>query len=134
MFLKGFHKYRGVKAIWTFSKQKENFSWDGFPKAAVWKLRFNKINVKISKILKSTVMGIIIAANLKVMDFLDFTFDPNMGTYKTFNKPNNTPLYVHKQSSHPPQTSPKIYHCQLIKGLAPIPQTENFLKKQKGPF
>ena len=36
-FLKGFQQYSGggVKAIWTFSKQKEIFSDDGFPKSCV---------------------------------------------------------------------------------------------------
>ena len=43
-----------------------------------------------------------------MIDFLDLTFDLNTGTYKTFNKPNNTPLYVHKQSSHPPNISKNI--------------------------
>ena len=30
------------------------------------------------------------------------------GTYKTYNKPNNTPQYVHKQSSHPPNVTKNI--------------------------
>ena len=57
---------------------------------------------EVAAILKSTGIGITISANLKVVDFLDLTLDLNTGTYKTYNKPNNTPLYVHKQSSHPP--------------------------------
>lgn len=36
------------------------------------------------------------------MDFLDVTFNLNDGTYKPFMKPNNRPLYVHKESNHPP--------------------------------
>ena len=63
---------------------------------------------EVASILRSTGIGITIPGNLKVIDFLDLTFDLNMGTYKTYNKPNNTPLYVHKQSSHPPNVSKKI--------------------------
>ena len=63
---------------------------------------------EVASILKSTGIDITISANLKVMDFLDLTFDLTTGTYKTFNKPNNTPLYVHKQSSHPPNITKNI--------------------------
>ena len=62
----------------------------------------------VAAILKSTGIDITIQGNLKVVDFLDLTLDLNTGTYKTFNKPNNTPLYVHKQSSHPPNVTKNI--------------------------
>ena len=60
---------------------------------------------EVAKILKSTGISITIAGNLKTVDFLDLTLDLNLGTYKTYNKPNNVPLYVHKQSSHPPNVT-----------------------------
>ena len=47
-------------------------------------------------------LKITIEANKKVVDFLDVTLDLNKGTYKPFIKPNNTPLYVHRESNHPP--------------------------------
>ena len=33
---------------------------------------------------------------------MDVTFSLEKGTYSPYNKPNNTPTYVHKQSNHPP--------------------------------
>ena len=36
------------------------------------------------------------------MDFLDVTLDLNKGTHEPYTKPNNTPLYVHNESNHPP--------------------------------
>ena len=63
---------------------------------------------QIATILKSTGIGITITANLKVVNFLDLTLDLETGTYKTYNKPNNTPQYVHKQSSHPPNVTKNI--------------------------
>ena len=63
---------------------------------------------EVAAILKSTGIDITIQCNLKVVDFLDLTLDLNTGTYKTFNKPNNTPLYVHKQSNHPPNVTKNI--------------------------
>ena len=63
---------------------------------------------EVADILKSTVISITIKANLKVVDFLDITLDLETGTYKTYDKPNNTPLYVHKESSHPQNVTKNI--------------------------
>ena len=37
-----------------------------------------------------------------MVDFLDVTFDLTLGTYKPYSKPNDTHVYVHRQSNHPP--------------------------------
>ena len=47
-------------------------------------------------------MKITIDANKTTVDFLDTTLNLTTRTYKPFMKPNNTPLYVHIQSNHPP--------------------------------
>ena len=57
---------------------------------------------EICQILKSTGIGITILSNLKTVNILDLTLDLTTGTYQTFNKPNNIPLYVHKESNHTP--------------------------------
>ena len=41
-------------------------------------------------------------ANAKVVNFLDITFDLRTGTYKPYMKDNDSPLYVHSRSNHPP--------------------------------
>ena len=41
-------------------------------------------------------------ANLKVVEFLDVVFDLQSDTYRPFLKPGDRPLYVNKQSNHPP--------------------------------
>ena len=40
--------------------------------------------------------------SLKVVDFLNIKMDLNTREHKPYMKPNNTPLYVHKQSNHSP--------------------------------
>ena len=40
--------------------------------------------------------------NKTIVDFLDITLDMKKETYQPFTKPNHQPLYVHKQSNHPP--------------------------------
>ena len=39
----------------------------------------------------------------KVVDFLDVTYNLNIGTYKPYKKPNNPLSYLNKSSNHPPQ-------------------------------
>ena len=61
-----------------------------------------KTKTEICKIFKDNGLKITIQVNLKTVDFLDITMDLQTGEYKPYMKPNNTRLYVHKQSSHPP--------------------------------
>ena len=39
---------------------------------------------------------------MKIVNYLDFTFNSNEGTYKPYTKPNNNIKYIHKDSNHPP--------------------------------
>ena len=61
-----------------------------------------QIKKEICKIFANNKLRITIEANLKTVDFLDITMDLRSTIYKPFMKPNNTPLYVHKESNHPP--------------------------------
>ena len=60
------------------------------------------IKKEICKIFNSNGLKITIEANKKIIDFLDITLNLNEGTFKPYSKPNNTPLYVHNKSNHPP--------------------------------
>ena len=40
--------------------------------------------------------------NLKTLDFLNVTFDLDKNLYKPYQKPNNSPIYINKNSNHPP--------------------------------
>ena len=46
-------------------------------------------------------LNIKIEANLKIVDFLDVTFDLNTGLHMPYMKPNNTIQYVNTSSNHP---------------------------------
>ena len=54
------------------------------------------------KIFKECELSITIQCNLKLVDFLDVTFDLYNSLYKPYRKPNNKPIYISKQSNHPP--------------------------------
>ena len=47
-------------------------------------------------------MKITIQCNLKIVDFVDVTFNLTDSSYRPFNKSNNEVNYIHKQSNHPP--------------------------------
>ena len=57
----------------------------------------------IIKIFKDTGFAIDIETNLKIVDFLDITFNLNNGTYRPYKKPNDLLSYINKSSNHPPQ-------------------------------
>jgi len=75
------------------------------------------------KIFKSIGLGNAIEANKKTINFLDTTLNLTTATYKPFNKPGNTPIYIHHNSNHPHllletflNPSTKDYQCShLIK-------------------
>ena len=61
-----------------------------------------KIKKKIQKIFRENGLQITISCNLKVVDYLDVTFNLNDGSYKPYRKPNDETLYIHAKSNHPP--------------------------------
>ena len=63
---------------------------------------------KIIEVFKKYELAIIIKANLSVVNFLDIQFNVLNGTFKPYRKLNNDPIYVHKNSNHPPQVLKKL--------------------------
>ena len=58
---------------------------------------------QIIKIFKKLGLSITIKMNLHVVDFLDVQFNLKTNSYKPYMKPNNEPVYINKNSNHPPQ-------------------------------
>ena len=56
---------------------------------------------KIIRTFKWLVLRIEIASNLKIVDFLDVTFNLNNCIFKSFSKNNSIPTYVNIESNHP---------------------------------
>ena len=56
----------------------------------------------VCRIFKEVGLKVTVEANKKIVNFLDLTFDLTLGVYSPYSKPNDIPLYVHKQSNHPP--------------------------------
>ena len=60
------------------------------------------IRKRIIKIFKDCGLNVTIKMNLKTVIFLDVRFNLVKNTYQPFHQPNSEPVYIHKQSNHPP--------------------------------
>ena len=60
-----------------------------------------QVKKNIQKIFKEHGLDISIQFNMKIVIYLDVTFNLNDGTYKPYTKPNNKIKYIHKDSNHP---------------------------------
>ena len=67
-----------------------------------------KIKKAFQKAFKKFDLEIVIQCNMKIVDYLDVTFDLNTGTYKPYHKPDGETNYVHVKSNHPPNIIKQI--------------------------
>ena len=72
---------------------------------------------KIIKIFQEHGLKITADTNLVETNFLDVTLNLKSGKYWPFRKPNNSPLYVHNQSNHPPIIKKQL-PIMLVKRLS----------------
>ena len=61
-----------------------------------------RIKKKLFAMYKSEGLKVTAEANLKIVQFLDVTFDLRDGSFKPFMKPNTQLRYVSRESNHPP--------------------------------
>ena len=61
-----------------------------------------KIKKDIQKLFKDNHLNITIQCILKIVNYLDVTFNLSNATCRPFCKPNNVIAYIHKESNHPP--------------------------------
>ena len=64
--------------------------------------RANRIRKEIIKVFKNLGLNITIQINLKVVDFLDVSLNLSTESFYPNRKPNDRPMYVLRQSNHPP--------------------------------
>ena len=68
----------------------------------------DKIRKNIIKIFKTIGFQIDIDINLKIVNFLDVTFNLSENSYKPYKKPNDSLLYINTESNHPPEIIKQI--------------------------
>ena len=88
---------------------------------------------KICKIFKDEGLRITIEANIKVVNFLDVTFDISKDIFKPFMKPNDTPIYINKESNHPPSILKNIPQA-VNDRLSRISANEKLFEEAAPPY
>ena len=64
----------------------------------------------------------IVKCNLKVVNYLDVTFNIKDGFYRPYRKPNDETHYIHIQSDHPPSITKQLPRsiANLLKSLSKL--------------
>eukprot|EP00794_Sanderia_malayensis_P008407 gene8407-biopygen6732 len=68
----------------------------------------DRIRKDIIRHFKSHGLNITIQTNLKIVNYLDVTFNLKNGTYYPYRKPINQPLYINVKSNHPANIVKKL--------------------------
>ena len=62
----------------------------------------DRIRKELTSLFKEkSSLKITIKTNLRIVDFLDFIFNLDSGTFKPYSKPNSSPVYINIHSNHP---------------------------------
>ena len=92
-----------------------------------------KVKKNIQKIFKGHGLDSIIKCNMKVVNYLDVTFNLNGGTYKPYIKPNNEFKYINKNSNHPPNVIRQI-SLSIESKLSTLPFNEKIFQEAVLPY
>ena len=88
---------------------------------------------QLVQIFKRNQLKITIETNLDQVDFLDVTMRLSDGVYWPYQKPNNSPLYIHAQSNHPSNIK-KSLPTMISKRLSDISSSEVEFNKTKKDY
>ena len=67
-----------------------------------------RIRKDITRRFKTHGLNITIQTNMKIVNYLDLTFDLTISTYCPYRKPNDHPQYINTKSNHPPNIIKQI--------------------------
>ena len=91
-----------------------------------------KIKKRLQKVFKNNGLDVIIECNMKIVNYLDFTFNLNDGTYRPYQKPDNIIQYINVKSYHPPNIIKQILKT-IEKRLSQLSSNEEIFN-ELAPF
>ena len=106
---------------------------DGLAVSGARAQQVEKLKQKIHAVFEENGLQIAAEANLTVVDFLDVTLDLKSDSYKPYMKPNDLPLYVHRDSNHP-STVTKSIPSGVNKRLSSLSSTRELFDAAKAPY
>ena len=92
-----------------------------------------RVKKDIQKIFKDKGLEIIIQCNLKVVDYLDLTFNLNDGSYRPYRKPDDETSYIHVDSDHPPIIIKQV-PIAIERRLSVLSSSEQIFDEAKGHY
>ena len=95
--------------------------------------RLDKLRKDIVQLFKEEGLTITITMNLQIADFLDATFDLSHDLYYPFRKPDNKPLYINRDSNHPPAVLKEIPNM-VNQRLCSLSCNEDVFNRAKPPY
>ena len=87
----------------------------------------DRLRKDIINVFKELGLQITIQTNLKIVNFLDITFNLQDGSFKPYRKPNDKPLYININSNHPRNIIQQIPEM-TSKRLSSISSNEDIFK------
>ena len=64
--------------------------------------QLEKMKKKLQRLFKEHDLEITAESNLKIVNYLDVTFNLKDGTFRPYHKPDDQIQYIHTESNHPP--------------------------------
>ena len=75
------------------------------------KTKLERLKKDLFKMFKDEFgLAITLDTDLTVVNYLDVTFDLHKDKFYPYRKPNDTPLYIHRDSNHPPHVTKQLPH------------------------
>jgi hypothetical protein len=93
----------------------------------------DRIRKQLIKCFKDHGLEITVDTNLQVTEFLDVVLDLRNGKYHPYRKPNDTPLYIHAESNHPPSVTKQLPKM-ISRRISDISCNEEEFNKAKGDY
>ncbi|PIK51687.1 hypothetical protein BSL78_11407 [Apostichopus japonicus] len=88
----------------------------------------DRIRKHMISLFKELGLNITIDCNLKITNFLDVTFNLNTGKHYPYRKPNDHPVYIHRNSNHPPNIIRSL-PASISRRISAISHDEEIFKK-----
>ena len=70
--------------------------------------QLEKMKKKLQRLFKECDLEITAESNLKIVNYLDVTFNLKDGTFRPYHKPDDQIQYIYTKSNHPPPPTPNI--------------------------
>ena len=92
-----------------------------------------KIKKHLQKLFNENNLKITIQCNLKIVNFLDVTFNLSDSTFRPYHKPNDEINYIHRESNHPPSIIKQL-PISIESRLSKLSSSEKIFKESTYPY